>query len=256
MSGGTTIRIASEERGSGFPLLLVMGLGYGRWGWEPLVEPLARSFRVISYDNRGIGGSEVPPGPYTVAELAGDAVQVLDGHGAERAHVVGTSLGGMVAQELALSHPQRVEKLALLCTTAGGAQGYPFPEQTVRLLAEAPSLPPEIALRRFVENAVSARGELVETLVARRSANPPDPVGWQGQAAASASFDAWDRIDRIDRETLVLAGDADNVVDWRNSQLLAERIPGARLRVFPGSGHLFFWERPAEVAAALEEFLA
>ncbi|HSP73318.1 MAG TPA: alpha/beta hydrolase [Gaiellaceae bacterium] len=250
------IHIESEERGAGFPVLLVMGLGYGRWAWEPLVDPLAESFRVVWYDNRGIGGSDKPAGPYTAADLAEDAVQVLDERGIERAHVVGTSLGGMVAQELALSHPERVEKLALLCTTAGGAGGYPFPEQTVRLMAEAPALAPDVAMRRFVENAVSARGELVETLVARRAANPPDPAGWQAQAAASATFDAWERLAAIDKETLVLAGDEDNVVDWRNSQLLAERIPNARLQVFPGVGHLFFWERPAEVAAALEEFLA
>ncbi len=249
------IRIASSERGAGFPVLLVMGLGYARWGWEPLVGPLALRHRVIWYDNRGIGESDVPPGPYTVEQLAGDALQVLDERGVDRAHVVGTSLGGMVAQELALAHPERVEKLALLCTTPGGPDAFPFPEQTVRLLAEAPSLAPDVALRRFVENAVSARGELVEELVARRLANPPDPVGWQGQAAAAAAYDGG-RPEAIERPALVLTGDEDAVVDPRNSQLLAERIPGARLQVFPGTGHLFFWERPDEVAAALTEFFA
>lgn len=255
MTETTRIHLESEERGSGFPVLLIMGLGYGRWAWEPLVGPLAERRRVVWYDNRGIGGSDVPEGPYTVAQLAEDAVQVLDEHGIERAHVVGTSLGGMVAQEVALSYPERVEKLALLCTTGGTSDGYPFPEQTLRLLAEAPSLAPDVALRRFVENAVSARGELVETLIARRVANPPHPAGWQAQAAASAGFDAWDRVPRIDKQTLVLVGDEDNVVDPRNSQLLADRIPNARLRVLAGTGHLFFWERPAEVAALLTEFL-
>lgn len=249
------IRLASEERGSGFPVLLVMGLGYGRWAWEPLVGPLAERHRVVWYDNRGIGDSDVPPGPYTVAQLAGDAVSVLDERGIERAHVVGASLGGMVAQEVALSHPERVEKLALLCTTGGASDGFPFPERTVRLMAEAPTLAPEVALRRFVENAVSARGELVETLIARRTENPPDPAGWQAQAAASAGFDAWERVGRIESETVVLTGDEDNVVDHRNSRLLAARIPNARLQVLPGSGHLFFWERPAEVVNLLNDFL-
>ena len=249
------IRIVSEERGSGFPVLLVMGLGYGRWGWEPLIEPLAERYRVVWYDNRGVGESDKPEGPYTVAQMAADAVQVLDEHGVDRAHVVGTSLGGMIAQEIALDHADRVEKLALICTTAGGADAYPMPAQTVQLFMEAPTLAPEVALRRFVENAVSARGAVVEQLYARRLANPPDPAGWQAQAAAGTTFDGSARVGGIAQETLVLTGDEDNVIDWRNSQLLAERIPRARLRVFPGTGHLFFWERPAEVAAALVEFL-
>jgi pimeloyl-ACP methyl ester carboxylesterase len=247
------IRIASEERGSGFPVLLIMGLGYGRWCWEPLVDPLAERYRVLWYDNRGIGESDRPDGPYTAAQLAEDALQVLDEHGIERAHVVGTSLGGMVAQELALDHPERVAKLALLCTTPGG-QTFPIPEPTLKLFAEAATLAPDVALRRFVENAVAARGELVDTLVARRTANPPDPAGWQAQAAAGTTY-VNPRVEEIAQETLVLTGDLDTVIDPRNSELLAERIPNAHLRVSPGTGHLFFWERPAEVAAALEEFL-
>lgn len=249
------IRIASEERGSGFPVLLVMGLGYGRWGWEPLVGPLAERYRVVWYDNRGIGESDKPAGPYTAAQMAEDAQQVLDEHGIARAHVVGTSLGGMVAQQLALAQPERVAKLALLCTTAGGADAYPMPEQTVRLFTEAPTLAPEVALRRFVENAVSARGPVVDELYARRLANPPDPAGWQAQAHAGTTYDGAARLGEIEQETLVLVGDEDNVIDWRNSQVLAERLPNARLQVFPGAGHLFFWERPDEVAAALTEFL-
>jgi pimeloyl-ACP methyl ester carboxylesterase len=249
------MRIASEERGSGFPLLLVMGLGYGRWGWEPLLEPLAERYRVIWYDNRGIGESDKPEGPYTAAQMAEDALRVLDDHGVDRAHVVGTSLGGMVAQELALAHPEQVEKLVLLCSTAGGTDAFPMPERTVRLFDEAPSLPPEEALRRFVENAVSTRGDIVETLYARRLANPPDPAGWAAQADAGRSYDGSARVGKIDKQTLVLVGDEDNVIDWRNSQLLAQRLPNAELQIFPGAGHLFFWERPDEVAATLKGFL-
>ena len=118
--GGDAMKIAWERHGAGPPLLLIQGLGYARWGWEPVVEPLARSFDVILFDNRGIGESDAPAGPYTAAQMAGDALQVLDEAGVERAHVVGTSLGGMVAQELALAHPERVDKLVLACTTPGG----------------------------------------------------------------------------------------------------------------------------------------
>ena len=122
--GGRVTACRSPGNGTapGQPLLLIHGLGYARWGWEPVLPGLAEQFDVILFDNRGIGESDAPAGPYTVAEMAGDAVRVLDEAGVERAHVVGTSLGGMIAQELALSHPERVDRLVLACTTPGGPQ--------------------------------------------------------------------------------------------------------------------------------------
>ncbi len=254
------MRIAWERQGAGPPLLLIHGLGYARWGWEPVVESLARSFDVLLFDNRGIGGSDAPPGPYTAAELAADAVQVLDEAGVERAHVLGTSLGGMVAQELALELPERVDRLVLACTTPGGAEAHPMPAVTVGLMARAPTLSPEEALRLFVENALAAatverRPEIVERIYAHRLASPPDPAGWQAQAAAGAAFDRLADVGRIRAPTLVATGTADNVIDPRNSELLAERIPGARLERFPGAGHLFFWEEPERFVALVREFL-
>ena len=169
--------------------------------------------------------------------------------------MVGASLGGMVAQQVALADPDRVDRLVLVCTTPGGADSYPMPEQTVRLMAEAASLAPDEALRRFVENAMVARGELVEEIYRRRLASPPDPVGWQAQAAAGATFDALDRIGGIAAPTLVVHGTEDNVIDPRNAELLASRIPGAVLELVPGTGHLLFWEQPDRFAALLLEFL-
>jgi pimeloyl-ACP methyl ester carboxylesterase len=131
------VRIAWEERGSGEPLLLIQGLGYARWGWEPVVGPLAERHRVLFFDNRGIGESDKPAGPYTARLMADDALQVLDEAGVGRAHVVGASLGGMVAQELAVLAPERVGKLVLCCTHPGLTLGHPMPEATVQLLAEA-----------------------------------------------------------------------------------------------------------------------
>jgi pimeloyl-ACP methyl ester carboxylesterase len=255
-SGG--VAIAYETVGEGPPLLLMMGLGYARGGWGPLVAPLAERFAVTTFDNRGIGDSDKPAGPYTARQLADDAVAVLDDAGIDRAHVVGTSLGGMAAQELALAQPGRVDRLALACTTHGGASALPMPQQTVALFAEAPTLPPDVALRKFVANSLApdAPEHLVDEIVAWRVANPPDPAGWQAQAAAGATFDAADRVGGIEAPTLVLHGTADNVVDWRNAQLLADAIPNARLELFEGAGHLFFWERPERVAAVLTEFLS
>jgi len=249
------VNIHWESQGDGAPVLLVHGLGYTREGWGPLRELLSRRYRVLSYDNRGIGESEIPPGPYTVDELAADAAQVLDEAGAERAHVLGASLGGMVAQLLAAERPERVDRLVLAGTTPGGARAYPLPQRTLALMAEASALPPEVALRRFVENALAPGSPLVDEVLAYRQAHPPDPAGWAAQAAAGASWDADGRLARIAAPTLVLAGTADAVVDPRNAELIAEAIPNARLQLIDGAGHLPFWERPEEFAALVERFL-
>jgi pimeloyl-ACP methyl ester carboxylesterase len=250
------VRIAYESRGEGEPLLLMQGLGYGRWGWEPVLEGFADGFRALYYDNRGIGQSDVPTGPYTARQFAEDAVAVLDAAGVERAHVVGTSLGGMAAQELALGFPERVDRLVLACTTPGGASAYPMPQQTVDLMTSAQSLPPEVALRRFVENALSSAApeELVERILALRLENPFDPEGWQAQAAAGMSFDAHERLSRIRAPTLVVTGAEDVVVDPRNAELLTDGIADARLERVPG-GHLFFWEDPSRFVTLVKEFL-
>ncbi len=251
------MRIVWESHGDEHrvPLLLIQGLGYGRWGWDPVVPRLAERYRVLTFDNRGIGESDKPAGPYTARQMADDALQVLDEAGVVRAHVLGASLGGMIAQEVAVLAPQRVDRLVLCCTTPGGPGAYPLPEVTMRLFAEAATLAPDVALRRFVENALGPEPptELVDELFARRVANPPDPVGWQAQAAAGTTFAGVEGA--ITAPTLVLHGTEDNVADVRNAQLLADRIAGARVELVPGAGHLFFWEQPDVFLARVTGFL-
>jgi len=251
------VRIVWERRGAGEPLLLVHGLGYARWGWEPVVEGLAGGHEIVLFDNRGIGESDASGGPYSVRMMAQDAVAVLDAAGLERAHVLGTSLGGMVAIQLALDWPDRVDRLVLACTTPGGAAAAPMPERTVRLMQEAPALPPDVALLRFVENAFAPDPDpaVVERIMKHRLATAQPPAAWAAQAAAGAAFDLWDRVPEIRARTLVLTGDEDAVVDPRNSELLAQQIPGARLDAFPGTGHLFFWEQPQRFVEVVTEFL-
>jgi pimeloyl-ACP methyl ester carboxylesterase len=236
-------------------LLLVQGLGYARWGWDAVVPGLAERYRVLTFDNRGIGESDKPAGPYTAAEMAADALQVLDAAGVEQAHVVGASLGGMIAQVLAADHPERVARLVLCCTTPGGEAGVPMPQVTVRLFQEAAGLEPVEATRRFTFNAFGpdAPFELVEDVFRRRLASPPDPVGWQGQAAAGTTFPGVDG--RIHAPTLIVTGTADNVVDPRNADVLAARIPGSRVERLHGAGHMLFWERPGEFVRIVSEFV-
>ena len=262
VNGGVRIAYELHDRaGAGQPwVCLIHGLGYGSWGWEPVVGPLAERFRVVTLDNRGIGASDVPPGPYSAAQMASDVVAVLDDAGIERSHVVGTSLGGMIAQELATRHPARVDRLVLVSTTPGGSGSYPMPEATIRLIAEMPVLPLEESLRRGVVNALSPgalaeQPTLADQINALRLANPFDLGGWQSQAIGGATYDGGDRWRSIAAPTLLIHGTADTVVDYRNSKLLASGIPNARLLLFEGAGHLLFWEEPERFVGDVSEFL-
>ncbi|MDP8931825.1 MAG: alpha/beta hydrolase, partial [Actinomycetota bacterium] len=191
------VRVAFELRDEAAPedapwLVLVHGLGYGRWGWGPIVEPLAHRFRLVLIDNRGIGASDVPEGPYSAADMAADVVAVLDEAAVDRAHVLATSLGGMIAQELVSRHPQRVERLVLVASTPGGGAAYPMPERTQQLIAEMTQLEPRELLRRAVENAchddtVESNPRLIDRLVSLRLERPQDPAGWRAQAAAGVA---------------------------------------------------------------------
>jgi pimeloyl-ACP methyl ester carboxylesterase len=254
------VRLAYEARGGGDPVLLVHGLAYDRFGWGAFADLLARDFTVVLFDNRGVGESDVPAGPYTVEAMAADALSVLDAAGVGRAHVVGASLGGMIAQRVALEHPERVEKLVLACTMAGGVESFPLPQRTQELFALYPTLPREEMLLRMVKNSmadavVATRPDLVEEIYRYRLAHAPSIEAWAAQATAGAAHDALARLGELSMPSLVVTGDADNVVDPRNSQLLADRIPNARLEVVPGGGHLFFWEQPERVAGLVRGFL-
>ncbi|MDQ4130034.1 MAG: alpha/beta hydrolase [Actinomycetota bacterium] len=259
------VRIAFEVRDDAAPreapwLVLLHGLGYGRRGWGPVVHRLAEHFRVVLVDNRGIGDSDVPEGPYTAAEMAADVVAVLDEAGIDRAHLLATSLGGMIAQEVACRYPERVERLVLVASTPGGEAAYPIPERTLQLIADMSELEPRELLRRAVENAchddtVKTRPQLVEQIVSSRLEEAQDPDGWRAQAAAGVTYQADERLASIQAPTLVIHGDGDHVVDPRNADLLAAQIPSARQVRLAGAGHLAYWEDPARFAREVVDFL-
>jgi pimeloyl-ACP methyl ester carboxylesterase len=241
-------------------LLLVQGLGFDRAGWDPVVPALRRHFRLVLHDNRGSGSSDPSARPFSVTDLARDAVAVLDAAGIERAHVLGVSLGGMIAQEVAIGYPGRVDRLVLGCTTPGWPSGHAMPAASLSLLARGRTLPPDEAVRRFTENAlapvtVAQRPQLVARLLRHRASRPQDAAGWAMLNAAGARYYGGTRATTIRARTLVLHGTDDQVVDPRNGTLLAERIPDAQLRMLPGLGHLFFWERPAALTEPVSAFL-
>jgi len=260
----STMRIAYELRGTVHwrrPwLVLIHGMAFDRAGWGPLLPKLGRRFRLVLVDNRGTGRSGRPAGSFAVADMADDIVAVLDTAGIREAHILGASLGGMVAQELAITHPERVRGLVLACTTPGWPLGFPMPAVSVRLIAATVGMEAGTALRRHTENALSARTvrhhpELVDRLVELQRSRPVDKQVISAQAAAGARYFGRLRQAGIQAPTLVLHGGADTVVDPRNAELLANRIPGARLVIFPELGHLLFWEDPDGFAAAVASFL-
>jgi pimeloyl-ACP methyl ester carboxylesterase len=255
------VHLAYEELGEGEPVLFVQGLGYDRNGFGPLPHLLADEFRVVVFDNRGVGDSDAPEGPYSVTQLATDAVAVLDAAGIETAHVLGVSLGGFIAQELALAHPDRVDKLVLVSTAPGSVPpSHPMPERGVEAFARFQELDREAGLRLMVENSLGDHGvrerpELVEEIYRYRLERAPSLAAWQAQAYAGATFDAYDRIPEIAAPTLVIQGGGDTVVNPLNGELLAERIPNARLHLVPERGHLVLWQEAAMLAPIVRQFL-
>jgi 3-oxoadipate enol-lactonase len=245
------------RRGAGTPLLLIMGMaGHHRMWAEPFLALLEKDFDVVAFDHRGIGTSDRADEPFTIADLADDAVGVLDEVGWPRAHVFGISLGGMVAQEFALRHPERLRTLSLGCTYPG-IGGDLSATGAQRAIEAASTRDEELAVRTAFEVNVSARyaadaanfAAFRETALAVRV---PVPVVMM-QAQAVLQHDALSRLSRITAPTLVMHGTEDQMLAVANGRQIAGLIPGARLEIFEGAGHLFWWEEPERTAALLRE---
>jgi pimeloyl-ACP methyl ester carboxylesterase len=210
---------------------------------------LAESLRVISFDNRGVGRSDRPPGPYSVPEMADDAVAVLDAAGEESAHVYGISLGGMIAQEIALRHPHRVRALVLGCTTSGGQGAVPISDGTAEFFQRRTSMPAAEAVWASVPYSYGEEtrlhgAQLIAEDIAQRLRFPIEPEPYAAQLQAALSFSRFDSLGEIRHPTLVLHGDADQIVPTENGRILAERIEGAELEILPGAGHLYPTDAP------------
>lgn len=257
----TGIELYYEEHGSGPPLLLIPGYGYWHWCWFKNIPDLSRHFRVIALDNRGTGGSDKPIEPYTIPQMALEAADVLAALGITRAHVLGTSMGGFIAQELALTNPNRVHGLVLVGTSAGGPAHVPPDPAVLAALAPDPSLTPEQNIRRALPYAAAPgywdrHPEEREAIIARRLAMPTPVHAAQAQLEAVRAWPGTaDRLHRIAAPTLVIHGDADQVVPPVNGERLAAGIPGARLHVLPGAGHVCFIDSAAAFNRIVTEFL-
>lgn len=252
------VHIAYHHGGTGPRLLFLNGSGATLAGTGLLLAPFEDHFELLAHDQRGLGESAVPPGPYSMADYASDALALLDHAGWDRCRVIGVSFGGMVAQELAVTAPERVERLALLCTSPGGAGGSSYPlHELASLSAEQRALVAPLLLdRRFTPEWLAANDEargLVEFMAARTEQERSAEVqrGEELQLQARWQHDVTDRLSEISCPTLVAAGRFDGIAPVANSEAIIERIGGAELRLYDG-GHAFFVQDPH----ALREVIA
>ncbi|MBX0323241.1 alpha/beta hydrolase [Halomicroarcula sp. F13] len=256
------VRLAYERAGplDAETVVFVEGLGYGRWMWRWTRRAVVDDYDTILWDNRGTGASSEPEGPYTVEQMASDLAAVLDDAGVDAAHVVGASMGGMIAQQFALDD-DRAESLTLLCTSPGGPDAVPVPEETQERMYDVPEeYDDREAIRHKMAPAltdafVDENPDLVARIVDWRLDSDASDRAREWQGAAVAEFDLSDRLDEIRVPALVLHGTADRVVPVENGELLAERLPDAEFHRLDGAPHLLFLERAETVNDYLTEFL-
>jgi 3-oxoadipate enol-lactonase len=264
------IEIAYEIRGEGAPLLFISGVGYGGWFWKRTVDwladhSLAGSLQIITFDNRGAGESSKPVGPYTVPMMAADTAALLDALELQGACVFGHSLGGFIAQELALARPELVGSLVLASTNHGGMHVVPITPEALQVMTNRSGDPIDLVRRGIDISAAPGfsqrRPELVDELIAYRLGNPVPPAQFSAQVMAGAGMAQFseeqvaERMSRLKMPALVLFGEHDRVVPPGNAPLLEDKLPDARSRILPGCGHIFPIEDPAATGQAILDFL-
>jgi 3-oxoadipate enol-lactonase len=247
----------SQTEGRGSPVLLVMGLAYPAAAWFRQVPVLARQHRVLSVDNRGAGGSAQAPGaPYTVELMTDDCLAVLDAAGVEKAHVVGISMGGLMAQELGLSHPERVQSLTLMATHPGIANAV-LPQEVVEFLTTRASMSAEERGEfsiPFNYHPATPR-HLIEEDWKAREAGTAGPEGYAAQGG-TALWSGRDRLPTMSVPTQVVVGAQDRLVVPANSELIAEAIPDAKLVLVEGANHILTTDQADEVNRLLLSWFA
>ena len=275
------IDIYYEIHGSGEPLLLIEGLGYSSWMWYKQIPVLSREYQVILFDNRGAGNTDKPDSEYTIEIMADDASGLLRTLGTGPVHVLGISLGGFIAQELALRHPDLVRSLVLVSTNSGSRSrliaNSPHFNGLMKLWGILPGsfemsgkasapLRADYGLKRedriryglslaFTPEYYKSHSDEIERIVRWRMESPQPGYAWARQFTAGTKFDSSGRAEEIKAPTLVLNGSQDRIVSPESAKELAEMIPGANYEEIEGTGHLLFIERAEEFNERVIEFL-
>ncbi len=242
------IEMYYEIHGKGDPLVLIMGLRRNTKWWYRQIPTLSKHFRIIAFDNRGAGRSDKPKMNYSIRLFADDTAELMEALSIKNAHVLGISMGGYIAQELAINYPDKVRDLILGCTSCGGDRAVLMSPERMEKFKDNKGLTPEEILRKdmdiyfsdkFIEENPDKIEEFVE--ISLRYYQPPD--AFFRQFDACLNHDTVNRLDHISTPTLILAGDDDPLVPSENSRILKELMPWADLYFFPGCRHCFFIEK-------------
>ena len=246
------------------PLVLIAGIGYDHWVWHKMVPGFAQNFQVITFDNRGVGQTEKPPGPYTAQMLAADTAGLMRGLQIPKAAVLGHSMGGFVAQALALDYAEMVDKLILAATSFGGPHHIPVTPEAMAVLKDT-TLDPVERFKRGIAVSTApgfaeSHPEIIQEWVTHTIQNPIQPAAYQAQYAVGdklfepeACFEG--KLREIDAPTLILFGEHDQVMPPGNAELLANEIQNSQIVILPNAGHFFPFETPEAAVQAVTDFL-
>lgn len=256
------IQVYYEVHGEGFPLVMIMGLSGNVDWWDPrMVQELSKNFKMVLFDNRGAGRTDVSNRRYTMKLFADDTAGLMDALGISRAHVFGVSMGGMIAQELVLNYPEKIEKLVLCSTNCGSTKSVPPSEEVLgMLMTDRSALSPEEIVRMaipllFTEDFIQKNPEFIELAIQQILKAPISNEVFMHHLNAIMNFDTCDSLSQIRAPTLILHGKWDILVPPENGSILAEAIPNAKLVYFENSAHGLI-EEMEKVIHVLLDFLA
>jgi 3-oxoadipate enol-lactonase len=243
------IRIYYYVQGEGEPLILVRGYSNAASMWYPQVPQLSRFLKVITFDNRDTGNSDRVASPYSVVDMAGDVIHLIEQLGLGAVHLLGISMGGMIAQQVTLLRPELVKDLILGCTTCHSGRGLTSDPQVLELFTTLPELSNEANVRRslpvfFSQETINRHPEIIEEFVRKNLAQRPPLETFARHSQAMRGFDVCGQLNRITCPTLILHGDKDRLLPVANAEELKEGIPLAHLKIYQGLGHLFLMEEP------------
>jgi pimeloyl-ACP methyl ester carboxylesterase len=256
------LKICCESVGDGYPIVLIMGLTANMDWWDPeLVDALSRKYRVLMFDNRGAGRTVTPPeGDFTCEMFADDTAALMNAKGIKRANILSMSMGGLIAQELALKYPERVNNLVLGCTFCGGQHMTQATDEVMRILMDQSGgldgVFERVLKLMFTKNFIDANSDYVKHFKERYLRAPISNANALRQLIACAKSDTYDRLPEIKNPTLVATGTDDVLIPPQNSRTLAARIPGAKLIEYQGSGHGFMSQEREAFIKDLLDFLA